>query len=504
MAFLLATAALRSAAQDLDSLPLVDLGGQEIDGEPADENPATLPNAPGVPGPADENGVVNDFYMPVTGGIIHFIRTPDGQDFTNTMIHVASATNEPITSLLLHNGVLSGFTATGGANGTGVFFNINVDGTGEIHADNPANQVPQGSIATAPGTSSPVFAAYNSLDGSLYGVEITTLNTPTGILVVASFSLTDEDCAGLKDLLEALASPPPGSQLKPAGVRSDGSQNSSNTLSGILFGVSETGGSNSLGAVFEVGTNGSNYKVLHDFAGWTQGDGQYPYGGLALSGSTLYGTTYNGGSNILGTIFKIDTDGSNYTVLHHFSPNGLDFSRTPLISTNNDGYYPFAGLVISGHTLFGTAYQGGANGSGTVFSMDTSGSNFTVLHNFALLTSTNASGTLTNADGANPATPLTLLGNALVGNTSAGGPYGYGTIFELVLPFLNITHTGAQVAVSWSSSLTNYVLQTNATLNSLTWSNFNGNYGNDGTNNTITVTPRGSPAFFRLFNPNGS
>jgi uncharacterized repeat protein (TIGR03803 family) len=267
--------------------------------------------------------------------------------------------------------------------------------------------------------------------------------------------------------------------------------------------VSETGGSNSLGAVFEVGTNGSNYKVLHNFAGWTQGDGQYPYGGLVLSGSTLYGTTYNGGSNILGTIFKIDTSGSNYAVLHHFSPNGLDFSRTPLITTNNDGYYPFSGLVISGHTLYGTAYQGGANGSGTVFSMDTSGGNFTVLHNFALLTSTNSSGTFTNADGANPSTKLVLLGNALVGNASAGGPFGNGTIFELGLPLLNITRTGGQVSVSWSSSLANFVLQTNATLNSSTWYNFNGTYNSDGTNNSITIAPKGTQVFFRLVNPAG-
>jgi len=52
-----------------------------------------------------------------------------------------------------------------------------------------------------------------------------------------------------------------------------------------------------------------------------------------LSGSTLYGTTYYGGSSDKGTVYKVNTDGTGYTVLKHFS--------------YSDVAHPYAGLVLS-------------------------------------------------------------------------------------------------------------------------------------------------------------
>src|SRR5258707_329795 len=76
-------------------------------------------------------------------------------------------------------------------------------------------------------------------------------------------------------------------------------------------------------------------------------EGANPYGGLTLSGNTLYGTTAYGGSSNYGTVFKIATDGTGYTVLKLF--------------TGNDGANPFyAGLTLSGSAIYGATYYGGS------------------------------------------------------------------------------------------------------------------------------------------------
>jgi uncharacterized repeat protein (TIGR03803 family) len=75
-----------------------------------------------------------------------------------------------------------------------------------------------------------------------------------------------------------------------------------------------------------------------------------------LSGGTLYGTTASGGSSGDGTVFKVNTDGTGYTVLKNF--------------TGSDGSGPAAGLVLSGGTLYGTTANGGDLNNGTVFRID--------------------------------------------------------------------------------------------------------------------------------------
>jgi uncharacterized repeat protein (TIGR03803 family) len=80
---------------------------------------------------------------------------------------------------------------------------------------------------------------------------------------------------------------------------------------------------------------------------------------LVLSGNALYGTTRNGG-NGNGTVFSISTDGTGFTALHSFS--GTSGSLT----TNNDGAVPYAGLVLSGNTLYGAAAKAPAQSSSSM------------------------------------------------------------------------------------------------------------------------------------------
>jgi uncharacterized repeat protein (TIGR03803 family) len=85
-----------------------------------------------------------------------------------------------------------------------------------------------------------------------------------------------------------------------------------------------------------------------------------PSGALLLNGDTLYGTTQQVGTNGFGQVFSINTNGGNFNTIYSFTK--------PRSGTNTDGAEPRTGLVLSGATLFGTAYFGGT-GNGTVFSL---------------------------------------------------------------------------------------------------------------------------------------
>jgi uncharacterized repeat protein (TIGR03803 family) len=177
-----------------------------------------------------------------------------------------------------------------------------------------------------------------------------------------------------------------------------------------LYGMTFNGGVSDGGVVFGVNTNGTGYSVLHTFLGG-DADGQYPLGSLTLNGSTLYGMTSGGGSNDDGVVFSISTAGSNFSVLHSFAGG------------TNDGAFPNEGVIVGGTSLYGTAYYGGSNNLGVVFAYNTALARnaYTILHHFAGGPN----------DGANPTGPLTLNGSALYGVTTAGGTNDLGVIFTV-------------------------------------------------------------------------
>jgi uncharacterized repeat protein (TIGR03803 family) len=173
---------------------------------------------------------------------------------------------------------------------------------------------------------------------------------------------------------------------------------------GNLYGTTSSGGSGH-GLVFRL--DPANHEtVLHTFAG---PDGATPHGRLVMDGSgNLYGTTSAGGTSNLGTVFKIDTSGTEI-LLHNFTGEP-------------DGANPYAGLVMDNSgNLYGTTENGGASGFGTVFKIDSGGSE-TVLHSFV-------GG---STDGADPRADLIMDADGnLYGTTLAGGSGGFGTAFKL-------------------------------------------------------------------------
>ena len=112
------------------------------------------------------------------------------------------------------------------------------------------------------------------------------------------------------------------------------------TLSGsTLYGMTEYGGenfyisdgyTNTAGVIFQVGTNGTGYTILHQF-GSIPSDGAYPRGSLTLSGSTLYGMTEYGGENFYISDGYTNTAG----VIFSLGGVGLRLQITSITQTGN-------------------------------------------------------------------------------------------------------------------------------------------------------------------------
>ena len=251
-----------------------------------------------------------------------------------------------------------------------------------------------------------------------------------------------------------------------------------------LYGTASAGGSSGHGTVFTLNSNGSGFKSLHGFTApandsfgfYTNSDGANPYADLILSGDTLYSAANDGGGSGHGTVFALNTNGAGFKTLHSFSSgsggafssaglilygntlygadyanlgngtvfalntDGTDFTNYYAFSsgrvnasgvlTNSDGANPHANLISSGNVLYGTAEYGGGSGNGTVFAINADGTGFRTLHSFRA-GAYNPLGLYTNSDGANPCAGLILWGSNLYGTAKAGGNSGHGTVFVL-------------------------------------------------------------------------
>ena len=295
----------------------------------------------------------------------------------------------------------------------------------------------------------------------------------------------------------------------------------------VLYGTARGRNTGAPGAVFRININGTGLTTIHEFTGTS--DGGAPDDSLVLSSNILYGTTSSGGAAGAGTVFKVNINAAGFTTLHSFDA---------LVSgTNNDGAQK-AGLVLSGSTLYGTATRGGSAGMGTVFRVNTDGTAFQVLHEFngpegswpsaplapmgaslygitsaggigfygpaysgnGTVFQVNTDGTgFTNLyffggnDGANPEGDVALSGNTLYGTTDAGGPAGAGIVFALQLPGVPIPlsiqsiHDGA--VLTWSDP--SFLLQAGSTVT--------GPYTNiPGAITPYTNAVDGAQRFFRL------
>ncbi len=291
----------------------------------------------------------------------------------------------PYASLVLDaGGNLYGTTQQGGANNTGTVFKITAAGV---------ESVLHSFVGGADGAN-PDANLLLDASGNLYGA--TTLGGANGYGTV--FKITS---AGAESVLHSFVGGTDGA-YPDAGLILDASDN--------LYGTTYAGGAHSKGTVFKITTAGME-SVLYAF-GSSGADGTNPHAGLVLDASgDLYGTTLNGGASSHGTVFKIATDGTGYLALHSFG-------------VAPDGAYPASGLIQdAGGNLYGTTQNGGSNSRGMVFKLTGAGYNvYSVLYSFGAA-----------PDGTDPNAGLVLdaSGN-LYGTTYQGGASGNGTVFRIV------------------------------------------------------------------------
>jgi len=412
-----------------------------------------------------------------------FAVSTNGPGFTN--LYTFTGGNDggyPDAALVLSSNTLYGTTAYGGGANNGTVFAINIDGTGFTN----------------------LFSFTNASSGS----------DPGGVLILSGKTLYGTTSGGNASFGTVFAINTDGSSFTnlhsftansgfPSYTNRDGSNpNAGLVLSGnTLYGTAPSGGRFGSGTLFAVNTNGTGFTNLYTFTATsgsppTNSDGANPRGSLIVSGSTLYGTAYNGGRFGSGTLFAISTNGTGFTNLYTFTAT----SGSP--PTNSDGANPRGSLIVSGSTLYGTAYNGGLFGSGTMFSMNTNGTGFTNLYTFTA----NSTAPYTNSDGAHPNAALLLSGNTLYGTAYNGGNPAtnveYGTVFSLALesaPQLNIIPAGTNVILTWTTNATGFTLEftTNLTPPAIWSTNSTAPVIISG-QNTITNPISGTQKFYRL------
>lgn len=179
---------------------------------------------------------------------------------------------------------------------------------------------------------------------------------------------------------------------------------------GNVFGVTQDGGANGWGSIFELTNSGSGWSetVIYSFQGGN--DGGAPYTGLISDpAGNLYGTATARGAHGYGTVFELTPNGSGWTynVLYAFTGG-------------TDGGQPTAGVVLSNGNLYGAAESFGKKGGGTVFQLAPSNGGWS----FNVLASLSGSG--------GPVAPLTIDSSGTIyGTNFFDGASGYGSVFKL-------------------------------------------------------------------------
>jgi uncharacterized repeat protein (TIGR03803 family) len=183
---------------------------------------------------------------------------------------------------------------------------------------------------------------------------------------------------------------------------------------GKLFGTTSKGGTHDDGTVFEITATGK-VTTLYSFCSLANcADGDDPQGALLQTASgAAYGTTYAGGANHGGTVFRIAAPGELSTL--------YSFCSLPNCA---DGEEVTAGLVQgSNGSVYGTTtLGGGASNAGTIFEITQAGK-LTTLHSFCSQTSC--------PDGSVPNGLILASNGNLYGTTQYGGVSNAGTIFEM-------------------------------------------------------------------------
>ncbi len=288
-------------------------------------------------------------------------------------------------------------------------------------------------------------------------------------------------------------------------------------LGTYLFGVTGSGGNPcNCGTVYRLSGAGAEH-VIHTFAG-APNDGASPQGGLAVLGTSLYGTTSDGGANNCefgqcGTIFRVRPNGAE-KIIHDFN-SGEAFSPAADLLAVGDavwgtspyaggagavfktqksgntttydlavGEQAIAGVLKAGGAFYGTTFSGGFNCGfeeycGTVYKMTPDGQSSEV---YAFQG---------GADGSGPDDNLVYSHGALYGTTSGLVQGAKGTVFKLTLSgaetVLHAFSGGSDGAIPLAG-----LTEWNGTFYGTTASGGGTGCGGNGCGTIFSITPDGS------------
>ena len=453
-------------------------------------------------------------------------REANSQNFTTLHSFSTNEGSQPLMGLTSVSNVLYGTTPTGGAFQSGAVFSMHTDGTSfkVLHsftatqtnlsgiATNSDGQQPQAEVTVWNGTiygttlrggtlgSGVLFGAPTDGSGftNLYNFDSGSANLHGKLAINQNVFYGTSDVGGTAGKGSVFQINPDGTGFSNVvsltNISAEGSQPMGDLIAGgnQLYGTARVGGQAGNGTVFRETVDGSEFGMLHSFGvsgpnsnGYlTNSDGVFPNPGLVLIGNKLYGTTRLGGTSTGGTVFSVGTDGTDFTILHMFTGS-------------NEGSSPYSGLILRGQTLYGTTAQGGTDNSGTLFGLNIDGTGFTNLYIFpgAL------GGAGTNLNGSYPEGILCCSGDTLYGTTMHGGTNGQGVIFSYTLPplpplTLSILSSGANVTLTPNPESIGALLESTTNLStSPQWTVIATNTGQFPL--TLSIVPPSS-TFFRL------
>jgi uncharacterized repeat protein (TIGR03803 family) len=312
------------------------------------------------------------------------------------------------------SGIYYGTTTYGGSNGTGSIFKF----------DSAIGSITLQDSFTGPNGAYPYAALTAAGNGIYYGTTYLGGSNSTGSIFKFDSAIGS---ITLQDSFTGSNGGYPSAALTAAG-------------NGIYYGTTRLSGSNGLGSIFKFDSATGSITLQDSFTG---PNGTYPYAALTAAGSGIYyGTTYAGGSNGLGSIFKFDSATGSITLQDSFTgPNGTE---------------PYAALTAAGNGIYyGTTYGGGNNGFGSIFKFDSATGSITLQDSF------------TGSNGSGPNAALTAAGNGIYfGPTVIGGANGTGAIYAFDSGVRNSNPVpgpmplmGAGAAFGWSRRLRRRIQQ---------------------------------------------
>lgn len=286
-----------------------------------------------------------------------------------------------------YSATILGIASNFGPLGNGTLFSLQQDGSGfqivhSMGANSGADgSYPVGSLVEGPGNFlyGMTYGGGVHGDGTIYKIK----HDGTGFAVIRHLKDTSDGKAPYSALMLG--------------------------MDNAFYGVTSLGGSFGTGTLFKIQSDGSGFQVLHHFNATI--DGGYPWGTvIQLSDTFLYGMAYRDGLFSGGSIYKIKPDGSSFQILRHLNPT-------------TDGSLPHGSLLDAGNgKLYGLTHKGGTYDDGTIFSINPSGSGFTVYHHLNEST-----------DGSRPIGQLSMGGDGyLYALSQFGGTNSKGTLFRIL------------------------------------------------------------------------